>query len=303
MSQPTFKQLEAIYWTGQLGSFQAAAKQLHTSQSAIAKRIAELDAMFDVELIDLKHRRARLTDAGLRLMKGADGLLSARDRMMNDMLGPAGFRGTLRLGASELVAVTWLPAFIEQIRLAYPDVVVELTVRQGLLLLESLKAGALHMAFVGGPFWDSSVESVELQEVEFTWMASPQLQIQEAMLTAAELSGYPMLVHTPEGVVSRIFDDWQRKAGFKLQRVITANSLTVMIEMTITGLGISPLPVEYAKRHLEDGSLVRLRTSPALPGVKYFAVHQNPTDFPLTADVIQLALKVAGQWRGGVKKR
>jgi DNA-binding transcriptional LysR family regulator len=298
MTQPTFKQLEAIYQTGQLGSFQAAAKHLHTSQSAIAKRIAELESMFDVELIDLKHRRAKLTETGLRLMRGAEGLLIARGRLINDMMGSEGFKGTLRLGASELVAVTWLPTFFEQLRLAYPDVVVDLTVRQGLLLLDSLKAGALHMAFVGGPFWDVRMESVELQDVEFAWMASPRLLIPQTVLTASDLSGYPLLVHTPEGVVSRIFEDWQRKAGFKLQRVITANSLTVLIEMAISGLGISPLPVEYAKRHLEDGSLVRLRTNPALPRIKYFAVHQNPTDFPLTTNIAQLALQIAGQWRG-----
>ncbi|MBO9355968.1 LysR family transcriptional regulator [Bordetella petrii] len=290
MAHPTFKQLEAIYWTGRLGSFQAAAKQLHTSQSAIAKRIAELQTMFDTDLVDLKQRRAKLTESGQRLMKGAEELLAARLEVVNDVLGPANFSGTLCLGASELVAITWLPAFIEQLRLAYPRVTVELIVQQSGLLLERIKAGTLHIALIGGPFWDSSIESVELQDVAFAWMASPRLKIPNRILTAPEVSGYPMLVHTSQGIVSQIFDNWQRMAGFKPQKVITANSLTVTIHMTINGLGISPLPVDYVQKHIDEGTLVRVRTSPALPDVKYFAVHQNPTDFPLTLDVIKIAL-------------
>jgi len=290
MAHPTFKQLEAIYWTGRLGSFQAAAKQLHTSQSAIAKRIAELQTMFDTDLVDLKQRRAKLTESGQRLMKGAEELLAARLEVVNDVLGPANFSGTLCLGASELVAITWLPAFIEQLRLAYPRVTVELIVQQSGLLLERIKAGTLHIALIGGPFWDSSIESVELQDVAFAWMASPRLKIPNRILTAPEVSGYPMLVHTSQGIVSQIFDNWQRMAGFKPQKVITANSLTVTIHMTINGLGISPLPVDYVQKHIDEGTLARVRTSPALPNVKYFAVHQNPTDFPLTLDVIKIAL-------------
>ena len=293
MAQPTFKQLEAIYWTGQLGSFQAAAKQLHTSQSAIAKRVAELQVMFDRRLIDLNHRHAQLTDAGLRLMKGAEELLAVRLNMVNEVLEPANFRGTLRLGASELVAITWLPAFIEQLRHAYPHVVVDLSVLQSILLLEGIRAGTLHIGFVSGSSWETRVERTELQKVEFAWMASPRMKVPDRRLTASELSNYPVLVQTPQGNVTRILGDWQHEAGIKLQSVITTNSLAVMMHMTISGLGISPLPVEYARPYLQDGSLVQLHTDPDLPEVKYFAAHQNPSDFPLTTEVIKLALVAA----------
>ena len=37
----TFKQLEALYWIAKLGGFAQAANQLHTSQSAVSKRVHE----------------------------------------------------------------------------------------------------------------------------------------------------------------------------------------------------------------------------------------------------------------------
>lgn len=58
----TFKQMEALYWIVQLGSFDAAATRLNTTQSAISKRIQELERAFDLTVFDRAHRSARLTD-------------------------------------------------------------------------------------------------------------------------------------------------------------------------------------------------------------------------------------------------
>ena len=39
----TYKQLEALYWIAELGGFAAAARKLNTTQSAISKRVQELE--------------------------------------------------------------------------------------------------------------------------------------------------------------------------------------------------------------------------------------------------------------------
>ena len=60
----TFKQIEALYWTVRLGTFLAAAERLHTGQSAITKRIQELEADFNVQLFDRSGHKASLTSKG-----------------------------------------------------------------------------------------------------------------------------------------------------------------------------------------------------------------------------------------------
>ena len=62
----TFKQIEALYWTVRLGTFSASAQKLHTTQSAITKRIQELEADFDIALFDRSGHRAELTARGMR---------------------------------------------------------------------------------------------------------------------------------------------------------------------------------------------------------------------------------------------
>ncbi len=71
----TFKQIDALYWIAELGSFEAAANKLNMSQSAISKRIQELEETFDVEIFDRSKRNARLTEKGAELLDYAKDLL------------------------------------------------------------------------------------------------------------------------------------------------------------------------------------------------------------------------------------
>ncbi|MCY1203222.1 HTH-type transcriptional regulator GltR [compost metagenome] len=287
--KPTIKQLEALYWAGKLGSFQKAAAQLNTSDSAIAKRIAELRDIFQVRLIDPAYRHAKLTDHGQRLFAAAEDVLRANERLMERMGYPHGFTGVLRLGVSELVAVTWLPRLIQQVKLQHPQAVIELEVGAGGIILDQLKEGNIDLALIPGPMWGEQFECEELTEVEFQWMASPRLGCPKRVLTTAEFSSYPMLVHSRHGIGTQIFSQWLRRNGISNQRVFTANSMTVMIQLTVGGLGVSSLPTDYVRPFIEDGKLVRVRTSPRLPRVKYFAVYRSRAEYPFLETLIPLA--------------
>jgi len=48
----TFKQMEAMYWVVKLGGFLPAAQKLHATQSAVSKRVHELEALVDTPLFD-----------------------------------------------------------------------------------------------------------------------------------------------------------------------------------------------------------------------------------------------------------
>jgi DNA-binding transcriptional LysR family regulator len=62
----TLRQLEALYWIVQLGTFERAAAKLNTTQSAISKRIQELEAACHITVFDRDRRGAKLTEKGER---------------------------------------------------------------------------------------------------------------------------------------------------------------------------------------------------------------------------------------------
>ena len=73
----TFKQLEAIYWIANLGSFAAAADKLCTSQSAVSKRVQELETALAAK--DALERGTLLSASGIDLAPIRElGLLTAK---------------------------------------------------------------------------------------------------------------------------------------------------------------------------------------------------------------------------------
>lgn len=286
---PTIKQLEAFHWAVKLGSFRAAGERLHITQSTISKRIAELEQIFDVKLFDRDYRQARLTQQGQCLALSAADMLAANQKMMANMGDSQKFHGAFRLGASELVALTWLPKLIQRINHDHPAVVVELDVNAGGKVLQNLTDGLIDLALVAGPLWGRQLGSVRLDNVEFSWMASPALKAPRHIMTPAELSTYPMLVHSPHGIATQLYSLWQRQSGFSIQRTFTANSLLVMAQMTMSGLGVSCLPTQYFREPLRSGRLVKLKSSPTLPKLPFFAVYRKDAAYPLVEHIIELA--------------
>src|SRR2546426_12678828 len=102
----TFKQLEALYWIARLGGFSQAAQKLHTSQSAVSKRVHELETVFDTELFDRTQRSARLTEKGEEMFVLAKKLLEQRDAAVQQFSHLQDIVCPHRNGVNEITDIT-----------------------------------------------------------------------------------------------------------------------------------------------------------------------------------------------------
>lgn len=132
----TMRQIRAFAAVAEHGSFTAAARQLHLTQSALSVLVRELERELGVRLFDRSTRRVQLTTAGrdlgphveraLReLHEAVDHIARLRDKR----------RGFLRVAAPQLVACTLIPPAIAVWRERFPAVEVELkdTLPEGML--------------------------------------------------------------------------------------------------------------------------------------------------------------------------
>jgi len=245
-----------------------------------------------VQIFDRKFRKAKLTQSGERLLHAAGDLLEASRKLDSLMSDTSRIHGVLRLGASELVGLTWLPKLVERVHAVQPSVVIHLDIEAGGQVLEKLKKGLIDLALVPGPMWGREFDSVSLASVEFAWMASPLLKAPRRIMTPEEMSAFPMLVHSPQGVATQLYNLWQQQSGFTIHKTLTANTLSVMAQLTIGGLGVSCLPTGYFRSQLLEGKLVKLRTSPALPRLDFFAVFRREVNHPLVKYVVDISKTV-----------
>jgi DNA-binding transcriptional LysR family regulator len=67
----TLKQLEALIWVADLGSFRKAAAHLNTTQPNISARIAGLEATLGVTLMLRDAGSVQLSDKGAEILQAA----------------------------------------------------------------------------------------------------------------------------------------------------------------------------------------------------------------------------------------
>ena len=270
----TLKQLEAFYLAANLGSFAIAAQRIHVTQSSLSKRIAELEAALGNELFDRSGKRAQLTEAGYRLLPVVARMLELRDSIRATASSTSALTGICRFGISESGALTWLPRLVARVRQEHPELVLQPNVDLARRLEKQVVRGELDFAVVPGPHDDPHVASHAICQVRFAWFASPSRIRSGTVLAAKEFEHHPVITMTDGSGLTRAFEAWAAEQGLKVQRVLASNSLMAIVGLTVADVGISFLPEDFMLPWIDRGSLVALRSRPALPSLDYCFIHR-----------------------------
>ncbi|WP_354359014.1 LysR family transcriptional regulator [Variovorax boronicumulans] len=285
----TFKQLEALYWIGQLGGFAQAANQLHTSQSAVSKRVHELELLFDTELFDRSQRSARLTEKGEEMFVLAKRLLEQRDAAVEQFGKPEVVERRIRIGVTELTAMTWLPRLVGLIQQHYPKVILEPDVDDSLQLRDKLLADELDVAVVPDSFADSRMQSKVIGRVKSAWMCKPGVVPSTGTVRLHDLARHRMLVQGKNSGTGRAYDAWMKDQGVQPSNAIVVSNLVALTGLTVSGLGVSYLPRECLSPMVDAGMLAVIEVTPPLPVVRYVAMHKGEHRSALTSSIVMLA--------------
>lgn len=286
----TFKQLEALHWITQLGGFEAAAGKLNTTQSAVSKRIQELESTFGTPLFDRSRRSARLTEKGEEMLAMAKALLDQRAHFLERFSRPEVLRRRVRLGVTELTALTWLPMLVRAIQQHYPHVTLEPDVDLSANLNDKLAADRIDLVVVPDAFSDSRFAKATLSRVDNAWMCKPGLVSNpRRKLSLMELSKHTVLTQGELSGSGILFDRWLVAQGVTVRTTVSTNSLVALIGLTISGLGVSYLPIRCLGDLIAQGLLSVLRTDPPLPQVDYVAMYRKDRAGTLLPSLAALA--------------
>ncbi|MEO7242658.1 MAG: LysR family transcriptional regulator [Variovorax sp.] len=265
----TMAQLEAFYWIARLGSFHAAARQLHVTQPTISARIAELEQTLGAPLFDRANQRARLTSRGSGIVPSVDRMLKLSDDIALHSQSGSTLRGLLRLGAVESVALMTLPHLLPRFVARYPELKVELTLDVGSALNRKLNASELDVAVLTDPQVNDGVTVEAVGNIELAWFASARLKLpRRHPLRPADLRLLPILTMPNPSTIHRAISQWFSAASVEPEHISSCNSLALMVRLIAAGQGIAVLPTAMVRAEVASGQLVRLPTSSNIqPGV------------------------------------
>ena len=275
-----------------LGTFERAAEHLNTTQSAISKRIQELEASTGLQLFDRSQRGARLTAIGEEMLVIAREMLTLAERITSLKDGTHVVTRRLRLGVTELTALTWLPRLIAKLVEDFPGLTVEAEVDMSRNLHEKLVDDLVDMIIIPDTFTAPEITAVPLGIVENAWMAAPGVVEHSGVVGLAELAKYPLLVQGKKSGSGLFVNKWLGTMGIELPKMLSSDSLTAMLGLTAAGLGVTYLPLECFHPLVDEGKLTIIHTDPPLPPVPYMAMYRN--DRP-SAFVSEVAIRAVEQ--------
>ncbi|CAJ0796913.1 LysR family transcriptional regulator [Ralstonia holmesii] len=288
----TFKQMEALYWIVQLGSFEAAANRLNATQSAVSKRVQELERNFDVAVFDRSSRTARLTEKGAEIFEYAKELLERRAQIEERIGSKEVLVRQVRIGVTELTALTWLPRLIAAIQAAYPKARVEAEVDLTATLRERLAADTIDLIVVPQTHSTEAFAATQVGEVENAWMCSPALARKKATIALADITEFPLILQGAQSGTGYLYMRFLQEQGVGTPRILASNSLIAQLGLTLSGLGVSYLPKACLGHMVARGALSIIHTQPALPPVRYVALHRPSQPDALVAVIARLAAQM-----------
>lgn len=297
--KPTIKQLEAFYWTAELGSFSAASVHLRTTQSAVSKRVAELEGALSVLLFERSQKRPSLTVKGRAMLCLAEQVLDVITQISDMSVSHDPFAGRFHIGVTELSALTWLPRFLARLRDRYPYLTVEPEVGSGRTLLEKLDDNVLDLIVVSGEGgWGQSYNAAHIGTVKNAWMSSAIRFPGNRSYDVSELSRHPLLMQSPNSSETKTFERWLKANGIAASRAVRTNSLPILGRLTAAGLGVSALPIDYFEAEIGDGRLKLINIKPGAPANPYYTVFRADRDSTVPAALAKLIKESCTFFRG-----
>jgi DNA-binding transcriptional LysR family regulator len=304
MRRISLTNLETLCWISKLGSFAAAAEHLHTTQSAISRRVHELQDELRITLFQRQGRRMLLSPQGRQLVERAQPLLTSLDAVIASIEQGVTSTATVRIGVGEMVAQTWLVDLVTELRRHMPDVQYEISVNRTSVLVRKLELGTLDIAILVAPVDTENILVTAIGAADCQWVIGRSLQ--EASRTS-QLSPQQLLeAHTvwciaPPTQWGKVVSDSLKSHGARPRRINTSDSLQSIIELVANGEGIALLP-NYALGQVRGrGEIVPLGAD--LPTVSLgfaLATHRN-TDRAMAHEIIEAAKATCNFDKAGMR--
>jgi DNA-binding transcriptional LysR family regulator len=252
MVRYTLDQLQAFLTVVRLGGVNKAAQALNLTQPAITTRVRNLEHSIGAPLFERGAGGMRLTKRGELLVSYAESHDRLARAIQRDVMDPAGIEGRLRLGVSETIAQSWLPALITRLHQHYPKLEIEFNVDVSVSLRSALMAREIDLAILLGPVSDYSVDNVELPGFALQWYAAADATMPD---DPAEYLRKPVLSYARNTRPYRELKAELHERYGEGVAIFPSSSLSACFRLVASDLGVAALPVALAREWVERGQL------------------------------------------------
>jgi DNA-binding transcriptional LysR family regulator len=286
------RRLELLLELSRLGSMRAVADTMNVTTSTVSQQIAALSREAGTALIEPAGRRVRLTPAGRRLADHAVTILAALEAARLDLDPAAAPAGTVRVAAFATAVRESLLPVVRTLAQSHPDVHLLIHEHEPVEALGLLAADDIDLALtydynLAPATFDRSLAPVRLGETAWG-LGVPAGEERVGGDTLAVFDRFrerDWIVNSRNTADDEVVRTLASLAGFEHRIAHRADSLQLVQDMIVAGLGVGLLPA--GQPTVRGVGLCPLR-DPDVILRAYAVTRRGRTDWPPLALVLRL---------------
>lgn len=216
------------------------------------------------------------------------------DRLISTARGADAVPLKIRLGVTDLVAMSWLPELVKRIESAYPGVEIEPEIDLSNVLIDRLLDQKIDFVICPRGTHQPQFINAPLDAIELVWMCSPRLVGDRTSLTREELLSMTLLAQSSGSVLQPKLYPIIDNENLAFHKKINCNNMGALAELAASGMGITILPRSFFVRYLEDERLRVMDTPVYLPELNYYVTFRNGYYREFFSGVAQICRDIRG---------
>lgn len=231
------------------GSLNSAAKNLGVNHSTVFRRINALEKKLKVGLFERRKKGYTLTDAGRKILASVSQMEDQIHAIHRNLLGKdIQLSGNLKISTTDTLGYYWLPPYIPQFKKLYPDIRIEIIIKNRYTDLTKREADIVIPAVNRQP---GHMVGRKLAPIYFNLYASNgYIDRHGRPKDIKDLKNHLFLL--PNETLARLpANRWLRKYIPPDKIAASSDKLSSLYKLAKQGLGIAPLP-HYVGKADED---------------------------------------------------
>lgn len=263
----TVKQVEAFHRVFIAGSITAASEQLHLSQPAVSRLVADLERALGMMLFERKNRRLYPTPEGRMMFDEIERSFVGLEKISSRAEEIRSFRsGSVRIAVMPALSLSIMPPVIKEFMTTHPGVNISLNTSLSESVFDWIGSDKMDIGIAALPA-HKTVAQIELLPCPpcFCVLPAGSALADHDVITPEVLADVPFISLMATSMLRRRIDEVFQAAGIQRQMVLeTPYSLSAM-QFAKLGLGVTIVD-PFSARALADDSIT---VKPFVPEVPY----------------------------------
>lgn len=218
-----------------------AAEALYVSQPAVTRRLARLERLLGLRLLERLGRTIQLTEAGVALRQEAEEVLGSLDRLAESVRAHRdGERGRIRVGASTTPGLYVLPRLLVRFQEQNPHIDLTFGIDNSLHIEQRLLMNELDVGFVGAHLTHRALRlGVLMQDRILFYTSKDDPLARRGRIEPRDLNQQTLVAREPGSATRRLVDRWMARRKARPRRTLEIGCPEAAKPLVRAGVGLS----------------------------------------------------------------